>query len=561
MGAGADATSTTGATVDGGPTGGSTTGVGGTTAGGTTTGTSTPMPTAEECASGVYPGRAPIRRLTRFEYNNTVNALLGDDTSPGNALPAELSGNGFGNDADNQPVSAFLAEQYGTIAEDVVSRVAATPEQLAKFAPCVSSATADTEATCARSFVESFLPLAYRRPVEAAEVDELLALEQTVRQTNEFAASLSAVVEAALQSPDYLYRIELGSPDTTDPTLRRPSGYEMASRLSYFLWGSMPDATLETAAASGELSTPEGVLQNATWMLDDPRARPMIRHFFDNYLPINTLTDLARDAEEFPTFSPTIGALMHEETQTFLDYEIFDGPGTWPAVLTEPYTFVNEALANFYGISGVTGDEFRKVDIDTTHRLGLLTQGSILAGTTISNFTNPVRRGVFLLRNVLCVDLPPPPSTLGSIKPPDPYSGATGRERFEAHVQQAVCATCHTTIDPPGFALENYDAVGMWRDQENDVTIDASGQLDMLPQPFNGPIELVNMIAQSEQAQSCFADTWLTFAYGRTIGDEDLCNRSSLEQAFAASGYNIKQLLLSLTQTDAFLYLPSQEGM
>ena len=513
-----------------------------------------------ECASRVTPGSAPLRRLTRFEYNNTVAALLGDTSRPGNSLPSELLGNGYGNDAYEQPISPLLAEQYGLVAADIAARATATPEALAKLAPCASTVTAATETACARSFIESFAPRAYRHPLQAADVEELLALYEELRENSQsFAESIDGLLQAILQTPDFLYRLEFGVADATNPELRRPSPHEMASRLSYLFWGTLPDAPLQEAALAGELSTPEGVYHQAQRLLADERSRPVVRNFFSYYLPLNTLTDLARDETEFPTFSPAIGGLMREETHRFLEYEIFQGPGDWPSILTAPYTFVNERLANFYGIPGVVGEEFRKVDVDTTQRLGLLTQGGIQAGTAISNFTNPVRRGVFLLRHLMCINLPEPPETLAeNIMPPDPYTGATGRERYSAHSQQAECAGCHAIMDPPGFALENYDAVGLWRDQENGVTIDASGNLGLLG-AFSGPLELVQLIAQNERTHACLAENWLNYAYGRTLGAEDECTRTEVEVAFAQSNYDVQSLLLSLTQTDAFLYLPQEQ--
>lgn len=564
------ATSTNGTTTTGvgGGSGGMEAGAVTTDGGTTTTGGVVSTTTSGAGGTGVvapttcdtpYPNRAPIRRLTRFEYNSTVNALLGDATFPANSLPAELLGNGFGNDADEQPVSSFLVEQYSTIAGDIALR-ATQPDRIGAVVPCYGTATEQTEEACARSFIEDFGKRAYRRPLESTEVEELLTLERGIRASFPFETSLASVIEAVLQSPDFLYRPEFGVADAQYPELLRPSGYEMASRLSFLFWGTPPDDQLYQAAESGQLQSDAGVLAQATRLLDDPKARPVIEHFFDFYLPLNTLTDLSRDPVQFPTFNATIGSLMRKETQTFLEHEIFDGSGTWPGALTAPYTYVNEQLANFYGMTGVVGDEFQKVDVDVTKRLGLLTQGAIQAGTTISNFTNPVRRGVFLLRNIMCEDLPPPPESFANdIKPPDPESAATGRERYSMHSSTAVCAQCHHVMDPPGFALENFDAVGLWRDQENGVTIDASGQLDILPEPFDGPVELVTEIAASEQTQNCFAENWLNYAYGRTLDAGDACSVDAARSAFSQSGYNVKQLLLALTQTDAFLYLSQEQ--
>lgn len=512
-------------------------------------------------SSEVQVGRAPLRRLTRFEYNNTVQQLLGDTSSPGNSLPPELLGNGFGNDADAQPVSSFYTEQLGIIAEKVAERALGDAAVMGRYAPCFASVNPGTEAGCARTFIENFATKAYRRPLEASDIDDLVQLQQQVAELTDYRTSLATVVEAVLQSPDFLYRIEFGDATTQQALHLKPTGHEMATRLSYFFWAGPPDDELERAAAEGELATADGVVSQAQRLLNDPRARTVVRFFFSRFLPIEGLTDLARDPAQYPTFTPQIGALMRRETDTFLEHEIFEGPGDWRSILTAPYTFVNETLAGFYGIEGVSGDTFQKVNVDPTRRKGLLTHGSVLTGTTVSNFTNPVRRGVFILRNMMCVDLPHPPESLAaSIFPPDPYSGKTGRERYSAHSKQAGCAACHSIMDPPGFALENYDAVGLWRDQENDVTIDASGDIPgLLDAPFSGPLELIDLIANDEKTHACFADMWLTFAAGRSLSAEDVCLKQKLEADFAASGYSIKELLLNVATSDAFLYMPSKE--
>lgn len=502
------------------------------------------------------PGRSPLRRLTRFEYSNTIEALLGDTSQPGSDLPAELLGNGFGNDADNQPSSAFLIEQYSNLAHDLSAHIS-NAEVAARYDACILE-SAPEEMTCARSFVSKFAEAAYRRPVAASEVDELLVLQQGLRADGDFVSSISGVVEAILQSPDFLYRVEFG---TESQGVRQLTGHEMASRLSYFLWGAPPDTELLQAATSGALTTPEGLEAQARRLLDDPKARRVVEFFFDSYLPISNLTDQTRDKELFPTFSAQVGNLQHQETQRFLMHEVFEANGSWDSVLTAPYTFVNQELAEFYGISGVQGEEFVKVDLDTTKRLGLLTQAAVLTGTTVTNMTNPVRRGGFLLSHVLCVDVPlPAEELLAEIKPPEPYTGSTGRERYAAHSQEQACAGCHALLDPPGFALENFDAVGLWRDQENGVTIDASGNLPLVG-AFSGPVELVQRIAESPNTYACFAQQWQKFGYGRKLDAQDNCNKKQLTTAFDESGHNIKELLLAVTQTDGFRFLGSEEQL
>jgi hypothetical protein len=401
-------------------------------------------------------------------------------------------------------------------------------------------------------------------PLLDGEADELAALAQSVRnlEGNTFASGLSAVIQALLQSPDFLYRPELGEPDAKHPELLRPTGHEMATRLSYLFWGSTPDDALRESAEMGELSTDDGVRQQAERLLEDPRSHAVLRFFFDNLLPINGLTDLTRDHELYPAYSGALGAAMREETQHLLEYEIYEANGSWASVLTAPYTFVNEKLAAFYGIDGVSGDEFRKVDLpDPSRRLGILLTAGVMAGTTTTNLSNPVLRGSFIANRLMCrkIKLPTDPDILAQVKVPDDTSGATARERFTKHSQNVVCAGCHAQLDPLGFPLENFDAIGQWRDQENGVTIDASGNVPGTSGTVDGPVELVKKLADNAATHDCFATHWMEFAYGRTLALEEMRSQLAVKAAFKAAGYNVKELLLALTQSEAFLYLPKAE--
>jgi hypothetical protein len=493
---------------------------------------------------------APLRRLTRFEFDNTIRDLLGDTTGPGASLPSDELANGFGNDAEALSVSSLLVEQYASVAEAIASR-ATQPQALARLVTCPRRMTEDD---CARGFISGLAARAYRRAPAGDEVDELLTLERGIRANGSFASAIAGVIEAVLQSPDFLYRLEWGVDQAGRPGVRRPSGEEMATRLSYLFWETMPDDELRAAATAGQLDSASGVLDQATRMLDDPRARPVVRFFFDSLLPISGLGGLERDQTSFPTYSASIGALMREEIQQLIAGELFDGSGTWPAVLAAPYTFVNEPLARFYGMDGVSGDAFQKVPLDGEHRLGLLTLGGVMAGTTPSNTTNPVLRGSFIVRKLLCRSIPlPSGELLAKAKPPDPYSGKTARERYTAHRADPVCAGCHQQMDPIGLAFENYDPVGLWRDTENGVTIDASGTLPGTSDRISGPIELVKKLAASEDAEACLASHWMDFAYGQSVGARDPCLQSSVVEAFARAGHDVRKLLLALTQTEAFL--------
>ncbi|MFO7177513.1 MAG: DUF1592 domain-containing protein [Pseudomonadota bacterium] len=564
--------------------------VGGSTAmgsGGNSTGPaggSTGMPggaTPSMDCTAITPGPSPLRRLTTHEYNNTVRDLLGDTTSPGHALPAQADSkhNLFGNDANEQTPSPLLVEKYQSVAEGIAAR-ATEGAALGRLHPCATNVTPQNEEACARSIASTIAPRAWRRVVSAEETEELVELYRSVRALSSsvtFASGVAAMLEALLQSPEFLYRVEHGVADSSNPAVRRIVGREMATRLSYLLWQTMPDEALFQAADAGMLDTPDGVLSQARAMLRDPRARSTVAFFFDNLLPIPDLPALTRDPELFPTFSSQIGVAMRQEVQRLLEYEIFENTtqegtypaGSWPALLTAPYTFVNEALFAYYGSNTfapgttVSGNGFHKVSLNTNQRLGLLTLGGVTAGGTTSNRTNPVLRGTFVLNKLMCFDIQVPPGL--SVAPPEPYTGKTARERFTKHSEDPTCAACHRQIDPVGFAFENYDAVGLYRETERwvdpmtnvvyDTPIDASGSVPGVDGTAKNAVELVQLLATSPQVGSCFASHWMQFAYGRSLDrNADACNIHEVETAFAGASYDIKTLLLALTQTDAFLY-------
>ena len=580
--AGAPATGTAGA---GSPTGGGGTGattVTGTGGSGSGATTGTAGTGAVVQCNSIAPGRSPLRRLTTYEYNNTIRDLLGDTTNPGSALPAQVDSkqNPFGNDADEQSPTDVLVEKYQAVAESIAARATANATALGKLHSCGSNVTAANEEGCARMIATSLAPRALRRTVATTEIDELVTLYRGVRAlatTTTFASGVAGMIEALLQSPEFLYRVELGATVAGSTAVKRVAGREMATRLSYMFWQTMPDAALFQAADAGTLDTKEGVLQQAQKLLDDPKSHPTVAFFFDNLLPIPDLSGLTRDAALFPTWSGTIGAAMRTEVQRFLEHEIFENTaqsappyaaGSWPAILTAPYTFVNQTLFTHYGASSfasgttVTGTALTKVNLNTSQRLGLLTLGGIAAGSTTSNLTNPVLRGVFILNKIMCRNFELP--TGFTPMPPDPYSGKTARERFSLHSASDVCAACHKSIDPMGLPFENYDAVGRYRTNERwtdpatnmtyDTPIDASGSVLGVSGTAQNGVELVKLLATSPSIESCFASHWMRFTYGRSLEGGDSCNQQNVMTAFTGANYNVKQLLLALTQSDGFLY-------
>jgi hypothetical protein len=318
----------------------------------------------------------------------------------------------------------------------------------------------------------------------------------------------------------------------------------------------MPDEALLSAAREGRLGTAEGVRAEATRMLEAPEAREVVRYFHGMLLGTLGIDGLERNAELYPTFVPGMGALFRQETEKFLDDVIWSGSGDVAGIFSAPYTFVNGPLAAFYGLPNVTGDAFQKVALDGTRRAGLLTHASILTLTTPGSRTDPVIRGKWVYTKLLCGIIPDPPSEVPEL--PEPVPGQSVRERLALHRDVDACRGCHQLMDPIGFGFEHYDGVGLWRDQENGLPIDDSGEITGtdVAGPFRGVVELGQKLAQSQDVRSCFVGNWLTFAYGRAETPADLCSRSSLEKALTDSGGNIKALLLALTQTDAFLYRP-----
>jgi hypothetical protein len=505
-----------------------------------------PTPTCETQAKG-----APLRRLNTFELRNTLGDLFPTAPVDVSILPGETEGNGFYNDAREQKASALLVEGYRYLGQQLGGVVAADDATAAGFAGCAAA-----DPGCPAAFIKSFGLRAFRRPL-SAEQEQLLTEVFGLGQTNAgFAGGVRAVIEAVVQLPQFLYRLEF--PDTVaGANYALLDSYEMATRLSYFLWGTAPDQALLDAAAAGALTSREQVQTHARRMVDDPRARRVVEYFHGALFKVSGAPKLQRAAEEFPSFVPGMGELFLRETQGFLSHIVFDAQGSMGDFYTAPYTFLNEPLAKFYGIPGVVGNDFQKVEVDPVQRGGLLTHASVLAMTTPGSSTNPVVRGAFMNHQVLCVPVPPPPTNLGVITAPQIQPGVSVRESFRQHRDSPDCEDCHKLLDPPGFAFSNYDGVGHWQELDNGVAVDASGEIAAtdFAGPFTDLADLSGKVAKSQQVHDCYVGHWLTFAYGRTQEGADTCVSNQLRSGFYPDG-NVKNLVVSLTQTDAFMLSP-----
>ncbi len=501
---------------------------------------------------GISPGASPVRRMTRGEYDNTVRDLLGDKTRPGRNFPAEEESLGFNNNADTLVVVPILAEQYQDAAEKLAE--AAVANHLpALLGGCNPDSLG--EDTCADKFVTSFGPQVYRRPLGAEETATLLAVFDAGREQFDFETGIRLVLTTMLQSPAFLYRVEFGTPVDGETEVRKVAPYELASRLSYFLWGSMPDAALFKAAASGKLETREDVAFQARRLLADPRAREAVREFHDQWLKLKHIDEVQKDPDQYPDFDPAVLALLRSEAETFIDHVIWDGEGDLNTLLQAPYTFMNADLAKYYDVEGPVSEAFEKVELGPEKASGFLTQGGLMAVLAKANQTSPIHRGKFIRESILCQFIPPPPDNV-DITPPEVDPNLPTRDRFLQHSADPFCAGCHSMMDPIGFGFEHFDGIGKWRDVEAGKPIDATGEIisAKVMGAFDGVPGLATMLVDSPEVEACMTRQWFRFAYGRGETDADDCTLDDLGEEFAASGRNIPDLLVALTQTDAFMY-------
>ena len=500
----------------------------------------------------------PIRRLTRFEYNNTVRDLLGDTSRPADVLPPEEEVAGFNNQAAALTSSDLLIELYMKVAEDVSARAVANIDALVPNC----DPELDGQETCALSFIQDFGRRAFRRPLSQSEVERLQSVFNwalTEPDLGRFEDGIQVVIEATLQSPSFLYRPELGEEVPVEGDIVPFTSWEMATKLSYMLWNTMPDAELFAAAEADELQTKEQIASQARRMLEDDKARDLVRNFHTQWLLLTHLDTVSKDTEIYPAYDASLRALWKQEIQAFVEHVVLDGDGSLETLLTADFSFMNEELASFYGedvLDSVTGPEFRRVQLDPDRRAGLLSSAGLMATHANSNQSSPVFRGKFVREQLMCDTLPPPPNNL-VIVPPELDPSKTTKEQFEEIGANPSCAGCHSLMNPIGFIFEHYDGIGQWRDQQNGKIIDATGEViktDDIDGEYDGAIELATALAGSAQVQECVASQWFRFAYNRTVTADDSCSIEQLNDVFLSSNLNVKELLVALTQTNAFLY-------
>jgi hypothetical protein len=505
------------------------------------------LASALECVKPAV-GASPLRRLTHAEYDNSVADLLGDNTHPARNFPIDTQVGLFDNTAESQTVPVLLADQY---LETAATLAQAVPN-VRTLVGCDPTGTSG--ATCVRGFVERFGRRAYRRPLTADEVTRLLSLYDTARTASDEQTGVRGVVAAVLASPNFLFRPEFGTTGSTIAGAQRSTPFELAGRLSSLLWASVPDDTLLDAAKNGTLATREQVATQARRMLADPKARVAIAAFYDQWLGLAALDATTKDAAVYPAFDDGLRNAMREETRRFVANVLWDGDAKLSTLLTATYSFVNAPLAALYGVKGPSdAATYARVTLDPQQRAGVLTQASMLAAFARPDESSPVKRGKWVRVRMLCQDLPDPPANVPQLPPLE--ANVSNRERFAMHTNNPACSGCHHLIDGLGFGLERYDGIGRIRTMSQGVAINSSGQVtDTLDidGAFNGGPELAARLAGSAQVLDCAPTQWLRYAMGRREGADDACSLKAVRDAFVASNGNLRDLMVALTQTDAF---------
>jgi hypothetical protein len=364
------------------------------------------------------------------------------------------------------------------------------------------------------------------------------------------------LLEAFLVSPSFLYRPEIGVP-VPGATYSALTSWELASRLSYFLTGTMPDDELLAAAEADGLSTAEGLAAQAERLLTTAPARTQVGEFFAGWLDLRAVPRLQRDTTQFPNWNDGLPQLFADETRAFATNVVFDGTGDLRTLLTAPFTYGDAALATYYGgTAGPVQNGVARIELPPAYRAGLLTHASFLAAHSKEIQTDPVSRGKFVRERILCQGIDPPPPEL-MVKAPTITPGTTARQRFTEHEANPVCAGCHVLIDPVGLAFENYDPIGQWRDMEQGQVIDASGDLTQtdVEGAFNGVVEMTAKLAQSHVVSECFVRQWFRFTFGRGESVADDPRIATIATGFDGTSGQVRALLVALTQTPDFRFL------
>jgi hypothetical protein len=498
-------------------------------------------------------GPTGLRRLTSREYDATLADLLMDHHAASNLLLPEDLRTPFDNAYALQNPSSVLIEAAELLAADAAARLIADPERRDAIVGCTPASSGDAE--CFRSFVRSFGRRAFRRPLTASEEEALMGLLDLAVEKNDFHTGVESVVRTLLQAPSFLYRVEVGTPVDGDPELFRLSGYEIASRLSYFLWGTMPSDELLDHAEVGELDHADGIRETARQMLEDPRALEIVTTFHAMWMGYESLPH-----------SYELAMAMQAETRALFERVVFDEKRPWQDVLRLQETFVNDQLAEHYGMTPPGSAEGTWVPWEDTKRKGLLGQGSFLSLGGKFGDTSPTQRGLLIRTRLFCQVIPPPPDDedVNVDEPPGESEDQCKAERYAAHEEEGTsCKGCHQMIDPIGFGLERYDEAGRYRTHDPgrpECVIDDTGELVGVG-AFSGPAELADLMIESGLLNRCIVSQLYRFAIGRyELGDRDANFIDAVIERTGEGDFQFEELLLDFVGSDMFRFRRREEG-
>lgn len=506
------------------------------------------------------PANGRVLRLSYDEYDRAFKELLHLPVEESINFPAEQSSLGPYVGYAELRVGERLVTELERSATSLAKRVVGSPEAFAAVVGCEPTA-----AGCRDQFIDGFGLRALRRPLDSVEQTRYRAIfdrgAELIASGDAFRDGVQVTLQALLQSPKLLYRIETGD-GTSDASGARLTGFEVATRLSFMFAGTGPDAELLAAARDGALGTPEGIALQARRLAAAPGFDERVLSFHERWMQLDELGSLAKDVTAFPNFSPELVTSMRNEALRFVKAVTLEGNETISALLASRFGFVDQGLANLYGLAGSFGSELVRVEhAPESGRLGLFTQGAFLAGhSSSSSGTSPILRGVFLLRRVACANIPDPPPGAQMQEPAtEPATEVrTTRDYFTWKTSMSACAGCHSLINPTGFAFERFDGLGQWRDDDRGAPLDTTGSLQLGSNElsFGDASELLDGLSKEPLVKACYAKNWLQFAYGRR---EDVADSRALglaAQRLEAGSFSIRDLAVALTERPAFNHLP-----